>query len=66
MADHARVIFTFLGLPFDPLTRADASLPISTTGTRGWCQRHQSFASSRDLNFIGSTSGPETTKWSFI
>ena len=35
-ADHASVIFTFLGLPGDPITsRFDASLPISTTSEPG-------------------------------
>ena len=35
-ADHASVIFTFLGLPGDPITsRLDASLPISTTSEPG-------------------------------
>jgi hypothetical protein len=31
-------------------------------GEPGWCVLHQSLASARDLNRMGSTSGPVTTK----
>jgi hypothetical protein len=52
---------------YDPSTiRLDLSRPISMIGTRGWCHLHQSLASARDLNRIGSISGPVTTKWSLM
>jgi hypothetical protein len=38
----------------------------SFIGDPGWCVLHQSLASGRALNFIGSTSGPLTTKWPLI
>ena len=40
--------------------------PTSVMGEPGWCVLHQSLASGRVLNFIGSTSGPLTTKWPLI
>ena len=36
--------------------------PISVIGEPGWCFQHQSRASGRLLNFIGSMSGPVTMK----
>ena len=36
--------------------------PTSVMAEPGWCVLHQSLASARDLNRIGSTSGPVTTK----
>ena len=40
--------------------------PTSVIGEPGWCVLHQSLASRRVLNFIGSTSGPLTMKWPLI
>ena len=42
--------------------RFAAPAPTSLIGEPGWCVMHQSLASRRDMNFMGSTSGPVTTK----
>jgi hypothetical protein len=47
-------------LPFTE--RFTSPAPTSLIGDPGWCAMHHSLASRRDLNFIGSTSGPVTTK----
>jgi hypothetical protein len=50
-----------------PFTERFASpAPTSLIGDPGWCVLHQSLASGRVLNFIGSTSGPLTTNWPLI